>query len=240
MGLLYALCLSSHVGAGDDNQYLLLGQALATGQGYRVIAFPDAPVEKTIPPGYPMVLAPVLFAMGDVERSIIPLRVLTIILAVGFVWAALKWLQPRIAAGSTLFIALLIAVSPYVVEAAGLITADIGYAFVSLLGLLVLDRRLLNDDAKPRRMTGLALAVVMCAAAYLVRTVGIALLLATLASLALRRQYRSAGLVGLGFLVLALPWNVWILAEGGETYLHQLWLKDVDFPAFGRAGGPDI
>src|SRR3954466_11203431 len=43
--------------AHDDGMYVILGKALATGQGYRWVHVPGAPPATHFPPGYPAVLA---------------------------------------------------------------------------------------------------------------------------------------------------------------------------------------
>jgi hypothetical protein len=43
--------------AHDDGMYVILGKALATGQGYRWLHVPGAPPATHFPPGYPAVLA---------------------------------------------------------------------------------------------------------------------------------------------------------------------------------------
>ena len=47
-----------HVGVfHDDAMYVILGRALATGQGYRYLNLPGAPVASHFPPGYPALLS---------------------------------------------------------------------------------------------------------------------------------------------------------------------------------------
>ena len=41
----------------DDGIYVILGKALATGEGYRYLNLPGAPYATHYPPGYPLFLA---------------------------------------------------------------------------------------------------------------------------------------------------------------------------------------
>ncbi len=50
--------------AGDNAQYILLAQALATGQGYRTINEPGAPPHIFWPPLFPLMLVPVVAIVG--------------------------------------------------------------------------------------------------------------------------------------------------------------------------------
>ena len=48
----------SHVGVfHDDAMYVILAKSLATGQGYRYLNLPGAPVATHFPPGYPALLS---------------------------------------------------------------------------------------------------------------------------------------------------------------------------------------
>src|SRR5262249_50946485 len=44
--------------SGDDAYYLVLAQALATGHGLVVLSLPWTPPETSVPPGFPLLLAP--------------------------------------------------------------------------------------------------------------------------------------------------------------------------------------
>lgn len=234
--ILYTLCLLPYGTAEDDHASLLLGHALATGQGYHMIAMPHAPVEATIPPGYPMMLAPIMFVIGDLEQSLLPVRLLTVLFAAGFVIVTWFLLDGRIERRPAYLLVLLTALSPYVIDGAGLITADMGYALLSLLSLLMIDRWLFADCQTTVPMRRLVWTVLLCAIVYFMHIIGVALVAATVIRLISQRRYYPAGAVGLGFLILALPWNLWIIAQDGDTYIDLFLLKDPDFAVLGSMG----
>jgi hypothetical protein len=43
-------------GYHDDAYYIVLAESLARGHGFRLINFPDAPIEVAFPPGWPLLL----------------------------------------------------------------------------------------------------------------------------------------------------------------------------------------
>ena len=60
VGLVVGLAVTtrSHVGVfHDDAMYVILARSLATGQGFRYLNLPGAPIASHFPPGYPAVLS---------------------------------------------------------------------------------------------------------------------------------------------------------------------------------------
>src|SRR4051812_44431096 len=54
----YLACLRVPVfGIADDGDYVVLGKALATGQGYRLISTPQPIIETKYPPLFPALIA---------------------------------------------------------------------------------------------------------------------------------------------------------------------------------------
>lgn len=55
---MYALRFATAVQPGvthDGAEYLVLAESFATGRPYRLINYPDAPLETVWPPGYPLI-----------------------------------------------------------------------------------------------------------------------------------------------------------------------------------------
>ena len=144
--VLGALQLHPHLGVfNDDAEYLVLGDALASGQGYTWANDPLQPPHNKYPPGYPLAVAGVVALTGsadDVYDGIIPVKLLTLLAFAGaliLLWLLLSRLQrepgiePLLAVG-------LFAVNPFVLEYAVQIMSELPYTFVSLLTLLVAAR----------------------------------------------------------------------------------------------------
>ena len=92
--LLGALQLHPHLGLfNDDAEYLVLGEALASGQGYTWANDPLQPPHNKYPPGYPLAVAGVLLLTGnanDAYGGIIPAKLLTLLAFAGAL--VLLWL----------------------------------------------------------------------------------------------------------------------------------------------------
>src|SRR5579863_7207697 len=96
-GLLLAIVAAASVGLNTDLQapprfdgagYAVLGEALATGRGYREISDPSAPRHAHFPPGYPAALAVIWRFTG---RSVAAAHVFSAICAVAAVLLAWRW-----------------------------------------------------------------------------------------------------------------------------------------------------
>jgi len=91
---LAALLVNAHlVPGGDNSTYLVLGQSLATGQGYRMVSDPRMPEMGLYPPGYPLLLAGLLGITGTAQNllaAIVPSKLLSVLLylvCLVLVWA---------------------------------------------------------------------------------------------------------------------------------------------------------
>src|SRR6185312_2435622 len=172
----------------DDGVYAILAKSLATGQGFRYLHLPGAPVAAHYPPGYPLLLA-ALWHMAPTFPANVPLLLLAnafflAIAAWGTMWLAedvLGW--PRRAAAVAAVVATLS--YPLLMLSTALLSEPL---FVALLmPSLVLAERAARDDAAWRSSL---VAGVACGALMLVRTHGVALAVALVAVLALRRRWR--------------------------------------------------
>jgi hypothetical protein len=80
---LHAGLVAGHYVVGsfdDDGHYLALAKAFATGKGYVDTSAPGAPIESLYPPGYPLVIAPLVWLFS---AAVLPLRLLSAAAFVG-------------------------------------------------------------------------------------------------------------------------------------------------------------
>lgn len=77
----------------DDGVYLVLGRALALGEGYRSIHVPGGPVQLKYPPGLPAVLALLWGLLGELGAVVQAVRALNLVLVAAS--AALLWWVAR-------------------------------------------------------------------------------------------------------------------------------------------------
>jgi len=65
---------------GDNAEFVVLSESLATGQGFALINSPARQVNNRFPPGYPVLLLPLLLIWG---KSILAFKLLSVLLFVG-------------------------------------------------------------------------------------------------------------------------------------------------------------
>jgi hypothetical protein len=177
------------VGAfNDDGVYVVLGKAIAQGEGYRSIHLIGAPVHVRYPPGFPLLLA-IPWALGgtlDVVRATVAVvNLVATAAAAGLVW----WIGRRhLAIGP--WVLAVCAASAFVLE------GSIQYFNIPLtgvprarLGRLALSYPVRSGGGRVCIRPGAITVGLVLAGTALFRTAGIALLPAVL----LRSPYMGAG-----------------------------------------------
>ncbi len=214
----------------DDAYYVAMARSLAAGHGPVVQAGPDVPAANPglFPPGYPLLLAPMAFAQ---PHGLDLLKLVGVLASLAFVGLAWRLGRHDDSTHSVLILAC-VALNPWLVAWAGRVTSDVSFAAIAL-GALLLGRGLVDGRApSPRRY---AAVIVLAGLAMLTRTIGLAVLLALVASLAGRRRWVRAGVVLAGTaatqLVLLLPgWSagaLWL----GDGYRAQVLAHHAGFGA---------
>lgn len=208
LGLFLAvLRLNEHVmPAGDNATYMILGQSLATGQGYRMISDPRSPQMALYPPGYPLLLAGVLALTGtshNLLAAILPSKLPSVLLFLGVIALIYDLLKRRNTFLATMA-ALLTAVHPHLLYFAVEVGTEIPYLFVSLCCLYLFERY--------KRTTStfhvIILAVFIALASY-IRSIALVLVLAFVPYLFMQRRARHAWLLLIGAGVLVAPWFIY-------------------------------
>lgn len=221
---------------GDNAGYMILGEALGSGQGFRDLHLPGTPLHTTYPPFYPAVLA-VLGWLGGVQLFKVASLALTAA-AVGLTGVlAGRWLDGSSAA----HVAGLVALNPVLLDyghwvlSEALFVALVLACLVALEGIAVGDRS--HEDVRlERRLFVLGLAA--ASAAFLTRTAGLPLLLAVALWPALERWPRRLAGAALVAALTAGGWALYqqLAAPGEAGYLGQLLLVDPYRPEAGRTG----
>jgi hypothetical protein len=181
----------------DDAVYAEMARSLAEGRGPVLHVGPDAPAANPgiFPPGFPLLLAPLALAF---PASLAALKAVPLLAALLLVPLCRRLPVPG--AGAEAGVArpallALVLLNPWVVGWAGRVLSDLPYASLSLAALLAFEPWRRTPRPSPGPTLLLALLTGM---ALLVRSIGLALLLAMLAVLASGRQWRH-------LLALALP-----------------------------------
>ena len=191
----------------DDAHYVILGKAIALGEGYRYINLPGAPAATHFPPGYPALLA-LLWRISPVFPENLALfkmanAVLLGALALGAYVAARRWLDLRPVTAGAAVLACTVAIPPLLL-ASNVISE-------TLLLALLLPLLLLADDSSARPSVRRAIAVgILTGAACLVRAHAIVLFPAIAVAFWSRRRIREAAAVIITGLLVLLPWLIWV------------------------------
>jgi hypothetical protein len=213
-----------HTG-GDNAAYIALARSLLERHAYLSLYDPATPPHTQYPPLFPAVLA--------------------LAMATGFgAWVQLKWLIALFSATATAFtflwirrrgrpvlavgVALLLALSPSVLDQSHWVLSDVPFWCLTALALWGFER--LSPAIRPR----FAIAALAAIAAYFTRSAGLPLMLAVLAWLALRRRWNQLIIVAAVLLPLALLWYLRARNQGGIDYVGQFWYVDPYAPELGR------
>jgi hypothetical protein len=217
---------------GDNADYMILGEALRTGEGYRDLHLPGAPLHAKYPPGYPALLA-VLGLVGGVQWF----KISSLLLGALSVWTLAHLGRTATKEGVALGAGALLAVSPVLLEYSHYVLSEASFTALVLLSLYFASCR--RESESPRDFIW---ALVFGVAAFLTRTAGLALLVALpLAELGQRRGRRAAIAAVVGVSVAAL-WGVFqrAAAPGRPGYLSELLLVNPYDPAAGRTGVAEL
>jgi hypothetical protein len=198
----------------DAGSYYVLGTSLAQGDGFRLLYEPGKIRAIQYPPGLPAIVAAHEIVLGSTDprvvgpwlrRTWMAFSLISVILCFQF---ARRFLRPGLlAAGSARFL------FGYEVFVSTLCFAEFPYAVATLLFVLVyrLDNGIAGEIA--------CAALAVCA--YLLRTIGIALLLAWVADAALSRRIGTAAVRAVVALVPIAAWQGYIHAvETSPSYRH--------------------
>ena len=205
----------------------MLGQALATGRGYREISDPASPRHAHFPPGYPAALAVLWWTTG---RSVVAAHVFSVAGIVAAVLLAWRWLLTIYPRRLALMLGLALAVNWTWGRVGGSIQSEPLYIFWELLAVLV--------TVQAGRRGGVAIGMVLgfvLAACVLTRHVGLGLVAAVILDLGLRRHWKALVSAGLTIVVLILPWVGWLAAVHHHTQVGLLVQENLPSRIAGQA-----
>jgi len=178
---------------GDNARYLVLAESLATGQGFREISHPDAPVNTWAPVGLPLMLVPFtkLPDHGIVEAK----------LMVGLLFACvaplLFWgLRRRWGAPVAFAVTVLTATNASLLAHSHQLMTEVPYLFFTVLTIVLAIKWLARaGPSKGEQVAWIAAVVLSCIGALLLRGSGLALASAMVLVFLFRRKWVAAGLL---------------------------------------------
>lgn len=198
----------------DDAQYVILAKSLATGQGYRFLNLPGAPLATHFPPGYPAFLAILWRISPTFPENVALLKfanalliALVALLTYRFATRTLE-MSPALAFVATIAGT---ATIPSLVLSSAIMSEPLFLAVLFPV-LAWSERATQRAEVDPRRgeLRGSLLLGIAIGGLALVRTHGIALVPAAVAAYLAQGRRRDAMTCALATLVVLAPWMAWV------------------------------
>jgi hypothetical protein len=198
----------------DGAGYAVLGEALASGRGYREIDAPGSPRHAHFPPGYPAALALIWKTFG---RSAAAAHGFSSACAVAAVLLAYRWFRTLYPPRQALVLGLALALNWTWARGGGAIQSEPLYSVGELLAVLATVRAGRRGGAGAGIVLGFILA-----ACVLTRHVGVCLVAAAAFDLGLHARWRTLCGAVLTVAVLVSPWVVWLASVRHNTQIGLL------------------
>ncbi len=214
--------------SGDNVAYYLLGQSLADSGEYSNPYKANPAPENQYSPGYPFIIS-VAKRLGVTQTTGIK------VLNYGLLFGAIVLLFFIIKSITNnlhvaFVVALLCVFNVQLLSFATVMLSEIPFLFCSMASLYFL----LRVESKFRWGNyHFWLFVLLAAAGYYIRTVGVVLVLAACGHFLLARQWKHLLATATGFVLLVLPWAMRSRALGGNSYLNKLTLINPARPELG-------
>lgn len=230
LGLIFAVLRFDHIPVGsffDDAHYIVLAKSLFSGQGYRLISFPHAPIENAFPPGWPILLG--------LYFKIIPFSFFTAKLPAFFFWISSIYLSWHIFASrlpqqyALLFLAT-ISLNPNLIGLSGTVMSEPAYLFFSLT-TIYLYKQWQQQNKPLLQFVPIILAAIIT---LTIRSIGISLLLALLVVIVYHFRQAKLKYWLLGFALLSLftiPLLIFNRLNGGFLLFSSLYSDHVFYIA---------
>jgi hypothetical protein len=206
----------------DDATYIVLARSLAHGVGYTLSNFPQPIRETTFPPGYPLLLAPLVYLWPN---SFVPLKLLSLLATVASI--ALLWQIAveflRLRRVTAWVVTLLFAVHPWVIGAASMVMSEAVYTCLTLITIWLIWRY--EKANKSIALWAMCVAVMLVLTA-IVRTIGLALTVAAFLYLGVvQRKFRHLMVLIAAWILAYVPVFVFNRNGGGGVlspgYVNQ-------------------
>jgi hypothetical protein len=200
----------------DDSMYVQLAKSLATGHGYRWLNLPGTPAATHFPPGYPAVLAFLWRVAPDFPANVLLFKLANTLFAATAAFGVGLLVRSRFGSstlGAQLFAVAAMVAIPMLTLTTQVMSEPLFLAML-VLTLLLAERVLERADVSWMRLVGLGVAA---GATTLVRTNGVALLVAMVLLLCARRRSRDAAIFAVTMIAVLLPWQLWVAAHANAV-----------------------
>lgn len=144
----------------DDTVNISLARSLLSGSGYRDIFIPDAPPHRQFPPGFPLMLVPLLALF---PHSFIPLKILVIFFSLCSITALYVLFREKMHPSLFPLFLFLCALNTVIVHFSGTVLSDIPHYFFFILFFIALERSMKSwSGSSAVKKTVLILIPLLC------------------------------------------------------------------------------
>lgn len=211
---------SFQVGAfSDDAHYIVLAESISHGQGYRLINYPHKPFETAFPPGFPILLSP-LVALFPGNYTI--LKMLSFALWLASIPLMYKLFAKHIKSPYLELLIALIIINPYMVGMSGMVMSEAAYWFFSMFALNLFDNWIADQHNINNIDNWLIVLAFSTLAIYsqLIRTIGFSILLSMITYLMLNYRFKQAGILTVIFVLFLVP-QFWFNNQNGGSLISS-------------------
>jgi|GEM_PF-3766060 len=144
----------------DDTVNISLARSLLYGNGYRDIFMPDAPPHRQFPPGFPLMLVPLLALF---PHSFIPMKILVILFSLSSITALYVLFREKMHPSLFPLFLFLCALNTVILHFSGTVLSDIPHYFFFILFFIALERSMKNwSGSSAAAKAGLILIPLLC------------------------------------------------------------------------------
>jgi 4-amino-4-deoxy-L-arabinose transferase-like glycosyltransferase len=224
IGLFFLMTIrEGHVWGDDFSLYIRHAQNIAGGEPYAYSGYiynPQNPVigPRLYPPGFPLLLAPVVGAFGLDLR---PMKMLVVAFFVGSLLVMISLFSRVLPTWYVTFLVLIVGLNPFFWEFKDQVLSDIPFLFFVLVSLLLFMQAEVGSDPA-RRVRLVVLCGVAGYAAYATRTLGVTLIPCYLAHDLIRHRRITSNSIIAAAVFAALSGLQYVFWLHDRSYLDTL------------------
>lgn len=202
----------------DGSVYYILGTSLAEGKGYKLLNEPGEIAATQYPPLLPAIIAAHQLALGTDDFVVVgrSLRLFFFVVFLAYIVSAYRWLRESLPLKYAFLATLVCLFNNFTYFMSDLCFADILFGLTTTLFFVCNG----GADRRAYRVASIFLAI----ASYLLRTAGVALLIAWIAESLMKRQFRQGVLRAAWAGLAVLGWQSYVSSvESSQLYKNPVY-----------------
>lgn len=195
----------------DEGLYIVTAQSLAAGTGYRIVSLPSEIPQTKYPILFPAILSLLVRVSPVFPHNLATLKLISLASTVLWCFACLRLFRDLNSPNWIWWILFFTLAFPWVIFLSTTALPDTLFACLSTWSLVFVTRAWKDGDSQITR--NVLLGGALAGAAFLTRTMGIALIFAATAALLYKRTYRQALIFTALWAGMCFPWLYWQAAQ---------------------------